>query len=111
MSGSPKFFAGTDSAPHAQNNKENACGCAGIYSAPYAVEFYAQIFDGINQLNKLNNFLSYFGAEFYHVPINTTQLVLYKKTQQIAYSLPFGADKIIPLAAGTTLNWTVNERL
>lgn len=82
-SGNPKFFAGTDSAPHAINAKENACGCAGIYSAPYAVALYTQIFDELNQLKKLNDFLSRFGAEFYQLPINQQQLELIKSPQTI----------------------------
>ncbi|HVT62307.1 MAG TPA: dihydroorotase [Legionellaceae bacterium] len=108
-SGHPRFFAGTDSAPHAKTHKENACGCAGIFSAPYALCFYAQVFDEMKVLPKLNDFTSRFGAEFYQLPIQTTHLTLIKKPQLIAQSLPFGSDTVIPLAAGTTLPWSIYE--
>ncbi|HAW6249343.1 TPA: dihydroorotase [Legionella pneumophila] len=107
-SGNPKFFAGTDSAPHAINAKENACGCAGIYSAPYAVALYTQIFDELNQLKKLNDFLSRFGAEFYQLPINQQQLELIKSPQTIPNSMPFGSTHVVPIAAGDTINWSIN---
>ncbi|HAT8180363.1 TPA: dihydroorotase [Legionella pneumophila] len=107
-SGNPKFFAGTDSAPHAINTKENACGCAGIYSAPFAVALYAQIFDELNQLKKLNDFLSRFGAEFYQLPINQQQLELIKSPQTIPNSMPFGSTHVVPIAAGDTINWSIN---
>ncbi len=107
-SGHPKFFAGTDSAPHARNQKENACGCAGIYSAPYALACYAQVFDDLDALPKLNDFLSKFGAEFYHLPRLTDTITVVKQPQTIAASLPFGQDKIVPIAAGAVLNWSVH---
>ncbi|HAU1554547.1 TPA: dihydroorotase [Legionella pneumophila] len=107
-SGNPKFFAGTDSAPHAINAKENACGCAGIYSAPYAVALYTQIFDELNQLKKLNDFLSRFGAEFYQLPINQQQLELIKSPQTIPNSMSFGSTHVVPIAAGDTINWSIN---
>lgn len=107
-SGNPKFFAGTDSAPHAINAKENACGCAGIYSAPFAVALYTQIFDELNQLKKLNDFLSRFGAEFYQLPINQQQLELIKSPQTIPNSMPFGSTHVVPIAAGDTINWSIN---
>ncbi|WP_082642685.1 dihydroorotase [Legionella spiritensis] len=108
-SGNPKFFAGTDSAPHAQNTKENACGCAGIYSAPYAVALYAHLFDKLDKLDSLERFLSYFGAEFYNMPINKTQLMLQKKSQTVPFSLPLGEQSVIPMAAGELLPWSVHE--
>lgn len=107
-SGNPKFFAGTDSAPHAINAKETSCGCAGIYSAPYALALYAQVFDNLNQLSKLNDFTSRFGAEFYQLPLNKKQIELIKSPQTIPDSLPLGKDKVIPIAAGDIISWRIN---
>jgi dihydroorotase len=106
-SGNPKFFAGTDSAPHAVGMKETACGCAGIYSAPYAIALYAQVFDSIGQLAQLNQFTSCFGAEFYQLPINQQQIELIKSPQQTAKILPIGNDFVVPIAADETLSWSV----
>lgn len=108
-SGNPKFFAGTDSAPHAVNTKENACGCAGIYSAPFALALYAQMFDELNQLEKLNHFTSYFGAEFYQLPINQEEIELIKLPQQIPEVLPFGLNQVVPMAAGETIQWSIHD--
>lgn len=107
-SGNPKFFAGTDSAPHAIKTKENACGCAGIFSAPYALAFYTQLFDEMNQLNQLNSFMSHFGAEFYQLPINQDRIELIKSPQTIPSSLPFGTERVVPMAAGDTLPWSIH---
>ncbi len=107
-SGNPKFFAGTDSAPHAIHTKESACGCAGIYSAPYALALYTQMFDEMNQLNKLNHFLGRFGAEFYQLPINKEEIELIKSPQTIPQSLPFGTEKVVPMAAGEIVSWSVH---
>lgn len=109
ISGNPKYFAGTDSAPHAKHAKENACGCAGIYSSPFAVAMYTQIFDQYNQLNKLNAFMSQFGADFYRQPLNKDQLVLIKKEQTIPQELPLGTESVIPVAAGENLAWSIYE--
>ena len=109
-SGSPKFFAGTDSAPHAISAKENACGCAGIYSAPFAVALYTQMFDELNQLNKLNHFLSRFGAEFYQLPINKEQIELMKIPQNIPKEMSFGQSQVVPMAAGQTLPWSIYDQ-
>ena len=108
VSGNPKFFAGTDSAPHAHNTKESACGCAGVYSAPYALPFYAQIFSDLNQLLQLNRFTSHFGAEFYHLPINKEEIELIQSPQIIPKSMPFGSTEVIPMAAGETIQWSVH---
>lgn len=110
-SGNPKFFAGTDSAPHAISNKENSCGCAGIYSAPFAISFYAQVFEELNQLTKLNQFTSDFGAQFYQLPINKEEIELIKTAQLVPQSLPFGQEQVIPMAAGEMIPWSVNERI
>lgn len=109
-SGNPKFFAGTDSAPHPKRAKESACGCAGIYSAPYALALYAQAFDNLGRLNRLESFLSQFGADFYHLPHATHQVELINKPQRIARSLPLGDTRVIPIAAGEYLNWSVHEQ-
>jgi dihydroorotase len=109
ISGNPKFFAGTDSAPHAKINKESACGCAGIYSAPFAVAMYAQVFDELGQLNRLNDFLACFGSEFYQLPLNQTELILRKKSQLIPRLLPLGDDQVVPVAAGEVLQWSIYE--
>jgi dihydroorotase len=106
-SGNPKFFAGTDSAPHAKSLKENACGCAGIYSAPFAVSLYAEAFSKNGAIDKLESFLSKFGAEYYQLPHNTQQLELINKPFTIPDFLPFANDIVIPLAAGQTLQWSV----
>lgn len=108
-SGHPKFFAGTDSAPHARSQKESACGCAGIFSAPYALACYTQLFDEWDALPKLNDFLSKFGAEFYRLPRQTETITLIKQPQTVATSLPYDQEHIIPIAAGSILNWTVYD--
>lgn len=108
-SGNPKFFAGTDSAPHAIQTKETACGCAGIYSAPYALSLYTHLFDELNKLDKLNDFTSRFGAEFYHLPVNNEQIELIKNPQIIPKTLPFGKELVVPMAAGETIFWRVNS--
>lgn len=108
-SANPKFFAGTDSAPHPKTSKESACGCAGIYSAPYALAIYAEIFDKLDQLEKLDNFLGQFGAEFYQLPTNQTKLILKKISQRIPLTLPLGSGEVVPIAAGESLEWSVYE--
>lgn len=109
VSGNAKFFAGTDSAPHSAASKESACGCAGIYSAPYAVALYAQIFDELGKLDRLDAFMGHFGAQFYQLPINKQQLVLQKKSQTIPPHLPLGQAAVIPIAAGEVLPWSIYE--
>ena len=109
VSGNNKFFAGTDSAPHAQTAKESACGCAGIYSAPFALAMYTQLFDTLGPLEKLNDFISRFGAEFYRLPLSKERIELIEKPLVIPQSLPFGHDQVVPVAAGSTLQWSVHE--
>ncbi|MDI1351375.1 MAG: dihydroorotase [bacterium] len=104
-----KFFAGTDSAPHSVATKENACGCAGIYSAPFALALYTQMFDELNQLAKLNPFMSQYGAEFYRLPINNEYVELVKTPQLIPDCLPLGASSVVPMAAGETILWSVHD--
>lgn len=108
-SGSHKFFAGSDSAPHPQDQKENACGCAGVYSAPFAVSLYAEAFDKANSIAKLSNFMGKFGAEFYNLPVNTDKLNLIRKPFIIPDAMPLGKNTVVPLAAGQTLQWSVAD--
>ena len=106
-SGSHKFFLGTDSAPHSQDRKESACGCAGIFSAPLAIELYTRIFDENNALDKLEAFASFNGADFYDLPRNSGTITLERKAWTVAKDYPFGNERIIPLHAGETENWQV----
>lgn len=110
ISGNPKFFAGTDSAPHALHTKESACGCAGIYSAPYAMPLYAQFFDQCDSLDRLNSFCSRFGAEFYQLPINQEEMELREEAQTVPQFLALGQDRVVPMAAGETLAWSLHAR-
>lgn len=107
-SGNPKFFLGTDSAPHATHTKEAACGCAGCYSAVHALPLYATAFEQVNALDKLENFTSRFGAEFYGLPVNTSTITLVKQEQTIPQSYPYLDGKTLtPLLAGQTVAWTL----
>lgn len=108
-SGSPKFFLGTDSAPHAQHKKETACGCAGCYSAYAAIELYAQAFENNNALDKLEAFASLNGPDFYGLPRNADTIILERQPWQSPTALEFGDDSIIPLGAGETMNWRVQQ--
>lgn len=109
MAGSHKFFLGTDSAPHARTAKESSCGCAGIYSAPCALELYAEIFDEANALDKLEGFASINGPRFYQLPQNTQTITLVRKPWTLADHFPFGDETIIPVRAGETINWSIIE--
>ncbi|WP_439135280.1 dihydroorotase [Pseudomaricurvus sp.] len=104
-SGSPKFFLGTDSAPHTRDKKEAACGCAGAYTAFHGIELYAQAFDNANALDKLENFASCFGADFYGLPRNSDTITLSKTDWQVPETLPLGDDILAPLLAGETIHW------
>jgi len=104
-SGSNKFFLGTDSAPHARQKKESACGCAGIFSAHAAIEIYATIFEQQNALDKLEAFASFNGADFYGLPRNTKNITLIKRDWQIPDEYSSGHDTLVPFLAGTILNW------
>ena len=103
----PRFFLGTDSAPHAQHTKETACGCAGIFSAHAAIELYAEAFEGAGHLDRLEAFASERGADFYGVPRNVGTLTLRKETWNVPESYPFGpaGDRLVPFRAGATLAW------
>lgn len=106
-SGSPRFFLGTDSAPHAKGAKEAACGCAGCYSAFNALGLYAEAFESVGKLDKLEGFASFFGPDFYLLPRNTQKVTLVKQTQNIPAELPLGDETIVPLRAGETIAWTL----
>ncbi len=106
-SGSPHFFLGTDSAPHAAHLKEHATGCAGCYTAPAAMELYAQAFEAAGALDKLEGFASHFGADFYGLPRNTGTLTLKRQPWQLPETYPFGQAQIKPLCGGETLAWKV----
>jgi dihydroorotase len=105
ISGSPKFFLGTDSAPHAKSAKEAACGCAGMYTAHAAIELYAEAFEQAGALDKLEAFASYNGADFYGLPRNTEQITLVRESWTVPESLPFGDDVLVPLRAGQNIAW------
>jgi dihydroorotase len=107
-SGSPKFFLGTDSAPHAKGTKENACGCAGCFTAHAAMELYAEAFDAANALDKLDDFASRFGAEFYGLPRNSGKVTLRKETWTPPSEFAFGSDTVVALTAGGTLGWRLS---
>jgi dihydroorotase len=104
-SGNPKFFLGTDSAPHSRNNKESYCGCAGCYSALHALELYAEAFESVDALNKLEAFASFHGPDFYQLPRNTEQITLTKTTWRIPDELPFPESGLVPLRAGEEITW------
>ena len=106
-SGNPRFFLGTDSAPHAKGDKETACGCAGCYSAFNALGLYAEAFDSVGKLNKLEGFASFFGPDFYSLPRNSKKITLKKQSQRIPQELPFGDATIVPLRAGETIAWSL----
>lgn len=104
-SGSPKFFLGTDSAPHDRNSKESSCGCAGCYSALHALELYAEAFESVNALDQLEAFASFHGPDFYQLPRNTDQITLTKTPWRIPDQLPFTDSPLVPLGAGQELSW------
>lgn len=109
ISGSAKFFLGTDSAPHAKGAKESACGCAGCFSACAAIELYAEIFEDLGALDKLEGFASHFGADFYGLPRNEDRITLVKTPWQLPTEMAFGDDTIVPLRAGETLRWKLED--
>jgi dihydroorotase len=101
----PRFFLGTDSAPHARHTKENACGCAGIFSAHAGIELYAEVFDAAGRLDRLEAFASERGADFYGVPRNQESITLVREEWTVPASYPFGADELVPLRAGGKIGW------
>jgi len=101
----PRFFLGTDSAPHARHTKEAPCGCAGIFSAHAAIEFYAEAFDQAGRLERLEAFASERGADFYGVPRNAGRITLRSEPWTVPEHYPFGGDQIVPLRAGARVPW------
>ncbi|VAW95746.1 Dihydroorotase [hydrothermal vent metagenome] len=106
-SGNPKFFLGTDSAPHAVAKKESSCGCAGIYNAPVAIELYATIFEQAGQLDRLEGFASLYGPKFYNLPVNVQKLTLEKESWTVPNQKSLANETIIPLCSGEQLDWKI----
>ena len=106
-SGTPKFFLGTDSAPHTRSTKETDCGCAGVYTGHAALEFYAEVFEQLDALDKLEGFASHFGPDFYRLPRNEDKITLRKNAWQVPAELPLGDSTLRPLAAGESMAWQV----
>ncbi|WP_027966765.1 dihydroorotase [Halomonas halocynthiae] len=110
--GSAKFFLGTDSAPHGQGAKESACGCAGAYTAPAAIELYAEAFDSVGAIDKLEHFASHAGPDFYGLARNRDTITLERKAWTMPADLPYiGNERIIPLRAGEQVAWTITSVL
>jgi len=108
-SGDPKFFLGTDSAPHPRENKEVSCGCAGIYSSHAAIELYAEAFEQAGALDRLEGFASLFGADFYRLPRNNKHIRLVRDPWPVPETYPFGRSRLVPLRAGETVAWWLAE--
>ena len=106
-SGNPKFFLGTDSAPHARSAKETACGCAGIYTAHAGIELYAVAFEEAGALDKLEGFASRFGARFYGLPENSDKITLVRESWTVPQSIALGEGALVPLRAGESIPWTL----
>jgi len=105
VSGNPKFFLGTDSAPHARTAKEATCGCAGIYTAHAGIELYAIAFEEVGALDKLEGFASRFGAQFYGLPLNEDTITLVREDWRVPERIEFGGADLVPLRSGETLPW------
>ena len=109
-SGNPKFFLGTDSAPHPISQKESACGCAGCFTAHAALELYTEAFERAGALEYLEGFASFYGPDFYRLPRNTDQVTLQQKNWTVPETYPLGNESIVPLGAGQQLRWTFSGR-
>ncbi|MDE0980835.1 MAG: dihydroorotase [Gammaproteobacteria bacterium] len=107
--GNPKFFLGTDSAPHSIETKETSCGCAGIYSAHAALELYTEVFEAEDALDKLEGFASFFGADFYNLPRNQVQITLSKTSSIVPAEFLLGSGSVIPMRANESISWSVEE--
>ena len=107
ISGNPKFFLGTDSAPHAVGAKESSCGCAGIYTAHAAIELYAEVFEDAGALDRLEAFASFHGADFYGLPRHADSLTLRRESWPVPANLSLGSESLIPLRAGESVRWRV----
>lgn len=108
-SGSTRFFLGTDSAPHLRRAKESGCGCAGIYTAHAALELYAEAFEQVGALERLEAFASRHGADFYRLPRNRERVTLVKQSWQVPPEIDLGGDTLVPLRAGETVAWKLVE--
>ncbi len=106
-SGSPKFFLGTDTAPHEASMKETACGCAGIFNAPFAIESYAQVFDEEGALDQLEGFASLHGPAFYGLPLNEETITLERRVNPVPPQFELGAIRLVPFHGGDTLAWVL----
>jgi dihydroorotase len=106
-SGNPKFFLGTDSAPHARHTKENDCGCAGVYTAHAGIELYAEVFEAAGALRNLEAFASFAGPDFYRLPRNRGTLTLEKVATGVPAELPYGSHSLVPLRAGGSIAWRI----
>lgn len=109
ISGNPKFFLGTDSAPHAKSAKESACGCAGIYTAHAAIELYAEAFEQAGALDKLEGFASFHGPDFYGLPRNSDSITLIPEAWVVPDELPLGDAGLVPMRAGQTIGWRIKS--
>jgi dihydroorotase len=109
VSGSPKFFLGTDSAPHSVAAKESACGCAGIFGAPYAIESYAAVFDAEDALDKLEGFASEYGPRFYGLPLNEGTVTLIRSAHLVPEKVDANGTPIVPFHAGEELGWRLER--
>ena len=110
VSGSPKFFLGTDSAPHARHTKEAACGCAGIFNAPYALESYAAAFDEDGALDRLEGFASEFGPRFYGLPLNPGTVTLERRPLQVPDRIDADGTELVPFHAGEAIGWRLHSQ-
>ncbi len=106
-SGNPRFFLGTDSAPHSQGAKESACGCAGMFSAHAGIELYAEAFDRAGALDRLEAFASEFGPDFYGLPRNEDTITLIKESWTAPATLPFGTEKLVPMRSNESIAWAL----
>jgi dihydroorotase len=106
-SGNPRFFLGTDSAPHVRESKESACGCAGVYTAHAAIELYAEAFEQVDKLERLEAFASFHGADFYRLPRNQDRLVLERTAWTVPDSFPLAQSSCVPMRAGKSIPWSI----
>ena len=109
VSGNPKFFLGTDSAPHARHTKEVDCGCAGCYTAHAGIELYAEVFEAAGELDKLEGFASHFGADFYGLPRNRDTITLVKEPWRVPADVPYGGDRLTQFRAGGEVAWRMQS--
>jgi dihydroorotase len=106
--GNPKFFLGTDSAPHGRRAKETSCGCAGIYTAHAALELYAEVFEQAGALDRLEGFASFFGADFYRLPRNRDTVTIKKEPWKVPAEMPLGDDALVPIRSGEKVEWKLS---